>query len=418
MSDYTPSSTALLSDETPVPVPAGPVRFMGLDIHKEYLVATAVNADLEVVYGPRRVENPRLEAWIARTLTPFDAVVLEMTTNTYQVYDALVDKAYSVLVVHPPHVALITRAQVKTDRKAALTLAQLHATGLLTGVWMPPPEVRALRALLTHRHKLTKLASIAKNRLHNALHRHHIVPPDGYVFATKNRAWWEQLTLPLAEKSILLSDLATLDFAQSQIQLLEIELGKIAVQDAHVPRLVQLPGIGMLNALTILAAIGDITRFPDSDQLVGYAGLGARVHDSGHLHTTGRITKSGRKDLRWAMVQAARHARTCHPKWKREFERLEPRLGKNKATVALARKLLVVVWHILTKAAADRFAQPQQVANSFFALAHRIRARNLPNGLSALEFTRQQLDQLGLGQEVTHIPWGSKTFKLPPSKLK
>lgn len=419
MSDYTSSPPTLPTpDETPLALPSGPVRFMGLDIHKEYLVATAVNAALEVVYGPRRVENTRMEAWIARTLTPFDAVVLEMTTNTYRVYDALVDKVFSVLVVHPPHVALITRAQVKTDRKAALNLAQLHAVGLLTGVWMPPPDVRALRALLTHRHKLTKLSSIAKNRMHNALHRHHIVPPEGHVFAAKNRSWWEALALPLAEKSILLSDLATLDFAQSQIQVLEVELGKIAVQDARVPFLVQLPGFGMLNALTILAAIGDITRFPESDQLVGYAGMGARVHDSGKLHTTGRITKAGRKDLRWAMVQAARHARTCQPKWKREFERLEPRLGRNKATVALARKLLVVVWHILTKAAADRFAEPQKVANSFFALAHRIRARNLPDGLSALAFTRQQLDRLGLGQDVTHIPWGSKTFKLPPSALK
>lgn len=418
MSDYTPSPASFPTEETSLSLPAGPMRFMGLDIHKEYLVATAVNADLEVVYGPRRVENPRLEAWIARTLTPFDAVVLEMTTNTYQVYDALVDKVYSVLVVHPPHVALITRAQVKTDRKAALNLAQLHAVGLLTGVWMPPPDVRALRALLTHRHKLTKLSSIAKNRMHNALHRHHIVPPEGYVFAAKNRSWWEALALPLAEKSILLSDLATLDFAQSQIQVLEVELGKIALQDARVPLLVQLPGFGMLNALTILAAIGDITRFPESDQLVGYAGLGARVHASGKLHTTGRITKAGRKDLRWAMVQAARHARTCSPKWQREFERLEPRLGRNKATVAIARKLLVVVWHILTKEAADRFADPQRVANSFFALAHRIRARNLPDGLSALAFTRQQLDRLSIGQEVTHIPWGSKTFKLPPSQLK
>jgi transposase len=418
MSDDTPLPTAFPVEETPLSLPSGPVRFMGLDIHKEYLVATAVNADLEVVYGPRRVENTRLEAWIARTLTPFDAVVLEMTTNTYQVYDALVDQVFSVLVVHPPHVALITRAQVKTDRNAARTLAQLHAVGLLTGVWMPPPEVRALRALLAHRHKLTKLASIAKNRMHNALHRHHLVPPAGHIFAAKNRAWWEQVTLPLAEKCILLSDLATLDFAQAQIQLLETELGKIAVQDARLPLLVQLPGFGMLNALIILAAVGDITRFPESDQLVVYAGLGARVHDSGKTHQTGRITKAGRKDLRWAMVQAARHARTCHPRWKREFERLEPRLGRNKATVALGRKLLVVVWHVLTKAAADRFAEPQKVANSFFALAHRIRARNLPDGLSALAFTRQQLDKLGLGQDLTHIPWGSKTFKLPPSKLK
>jgi hypothetical protein len=84
MSDDTTSNAVFLAEEMPLSLPSGPVRFTGLDIHKEYLVATAVNANLEVVYGPRRVENTRLEAWIARTLTPFDAVVLEMTTNTYQ----------------------------------------------------------------------------------------------------------------------------------------------------------------------------------------------------------------------------------------------------------------------------------------------------------------------------------------------
>jgi hypothetical protein len=80
--------------------------------------------------------------------------------------------------------------------------------------------------------------------------------------------------------------------------------------------------------------------------------------------------------------------------------------------------LLVALWHLLTKAEADRFAVPQQVATSLFTLAHRVRVENLPEGQSALEFTRNQLDRLGIGQDVTHIPWGSKRFKLPPSKLK
>jgi hypothetical protein len=79
--------------------------------------------------------------------------------------------------------------------------------------------------------------------------------------------------------------------------------------------------------------------------------------------------------------------------------------------------LLVAVWHILTKAEADCHAVPQQVATSLFTLAHRMRARNLPDGQSALQFTRNQLDRLGIGADVTAIPWGSKRFKLPTSKL-
>jgi hypothetical protein len=81
-------------------------RFFGLDIHREYLVATAVDRDLRVVYGPTRLTWDRFEDWIARTLTPRDAVVVEMTTNTWAVHDALVNHVHSVTVVHPPHVKL------------------------------------------------------------------------------------------------------------------------------------------------------------------------------------------------------------------------------------------------------------------------------------------------------------------------
>ena len=79
--------------------------------------------------------------------------------------------------------------------------------------------------------------------------------------------------------------------------------------------------------------------------------------------------------------------------------------------------LLVAVWHILTKAEVDCHAVPQQVATSLFTLVYRVRVNNLPDGQSALQFTRNQLDRLEIGQEVTHIPWGSKRFKLPESKL-
>ena len=103
--------------------------------------------------------------------------------------------------------------------------------------------------------------------------------------------------------------------------------------------LIQLPGVGKLLAVTILAAIGDISRFPCAKKLVGYAGLGASVHDSGERRTTGRITKTGRRDLRRAMVEAANSAARSHPHWQKELARLEPRLGRSKAVVAIARSL-------------------------------------------------------------------------------
>jgi hypothetical protein len=84
--------------------------------------------------------------------------------------------------------------------------------------------------------------------------------------------------------------------------------------------------------------------------------------------------------------------------------------------VAIARKLLVAVWHILTRVEADRFADSQNVAGSFYALAYKMGVRNLPEGVGARQYVRDQLDRLDLGHELTHIPWGKKRFRLPPSR--
>lgn len=395
-----------------------PKRFIGLDIHKRYFVAAGVDKKLNQVLGPHEAPMRHLEKWAKKNLTIEDAVVVEMTTNTYAVYDTLKPLVHSVTVVHPPHVALIVRAQVKTDKKAAFTLAQLHAAGLLPGVWIPPMEVRELRTLVAHRRKMVKLASIAKCRLHALLQSHDIELPEGFEpFSEDMRAWWEHLKVSSLERYCLMSDLATLDFAKGQVQTIENALKEIAARDERVPLLVQITGIGLLTAITILAAIGEISRFPSAKQLVGYAGLGARVHASGETFSTGRITKAGRKDLRYAMVEAARHAIQDHAHWKAEYERLSHTIGQKKAIVAIARKMLMMVWHLLTEQSADKFANPTQVACSMFAFAHRVRAKNLPNGLTALQFTRNQMDRLGIGQEVLVVPWGTKHFKLPPSKL-
>jgi transposase len=393
-----------------------PTRFFGLDIHKEYFVAVGVNQERETVFGPQRVSNYQLDDWAGRVLTTQDAVVLEMSTNTYLFYDVLLPHAHSIIAVHPPNVPQVTHARVKTDKKAAETLAQLLAAGTLTGVWIPPQDVRDLRALIARREKMIRLSTMAKNRLHALEHRNHLILPEN-PFSSEQRTWWEKLSLSTTEKLLMHSDLDTLDFAQKQVEQVEEYLKQKSAQDERIPLLIQLPGVAMLTAVTILAAIGDITRFPTAKKLVGYAGLGTRVHDSGMTHSSGRITKAGRRDLRRAMVNAANHATEDHPHWKAELERLEPHLGRSKAIVAIARKLLVAVWHVLNEQVVDRSADPQNVARSFISHAYKVGVRNLPKGQSALAFTREQLDRLGLGKNLQEISWGSKLRKLPPSKL-
>jgi transposase len=204
-----------------LPQKAIPKRFMGLDLHKHYLLATAVDADLQKVYGPKRVALVDLDNWMRKELTHDDAVVLEMTTNTWQVYDELLPYAHSVTVVHPPHVSLIVRAQVMTDKIAAFQLARLHAKGLLTGIWVPPQEVRDLRTLVAQRQKMTSLKTQAKNRLQSVLHRYHILPPEGKLFDPEMHSWWLELPVNPLERVRIQSDLDTLAFAQGQISHLE-----------------------------------------------------------------------------------------------------------------------------------------------------------------------------------------------------
>jgi transposase len=391
-------------------------RFIGLDVHKHYLIAIGVDEELNVVLPVRRVEFSYLEAWMKKTLTKQDEVVLEMTTNTWQLYDELCQHAGSVLVVHPPHVALITRSQVINDKIAASILARLLAKGLLVGVWVPPQDIRELRGLVAQRKKMTGLATQAKNRLHAVLQRHHLLPAEGNPFHESQQEWWLTLAVGKLERLNLQSDLETLQFAQKQQDRLTALMAEIANQNEDVTRLLHLPGFGVVTAVTVWAAIGDIQRFEDAQHLVGYAGLGTRVHDSGMTSRSGRITKAGRRDLRVVLIEAAQVAANSHPHWKAELARLQPRLGRNKAIVAIARKLLVAVWYILAQHKTDRFAQPEAIAQKMLKFAYQLGKENRPTGQSAAQFVRQRLDALALGQELTSIAWGSKKpIPLPPS---
>ena len=393
-------------------------RYIGLDVHKHYLIALGVDADLNVVLPARRVELSRLEAWMKKNLTKQDEVVLEMTTNTWQLYDELVQYAGKVMVVHPPHVALITRSQVMNDKIAASILARLLAKGLLVGIWIPPQEIREARGLVAQRQKMVRLATQAKNRLQAVIQRHHLVPPAGNPFKASQKGWWPSLLLGKLEKLNLQSDLETLQFAEKQVKEMTGIMEGMAAEQEAIGRLLHLAGFGVVTAVTVWAAIGDIRRFADPAHLVGYAGLGTCVHDSGMTSRSGKITKAGRRDLRTVLIEAAHAAANSHPHWKAELARLEPRLGRKKAVVAIARKLLIAVWYVL-QGKTDKYAEPEAIAQKMLKFAYQVGKANRPPQQTAAQFARLRLDALGLGQELSSIPWGSKKpIPLPPSSLK
>lgn len=191
----------------------------------------------------------------------------------------------------------------------------------------------------------------------------------------------------------------------------------MAAEQEEIGRLLHLAGFGAVTAVTVWAAIGDIRRFAEPKYLVGYAGLGTRAHDSGMTSRSGKIIKAGRRDLRTVLIEAANAADNSHPHWKAELARLEPRSGRNKAIVAIARKLLIAVWFVL-QGKTDKFAEPEVVAQKMLRFAYEVGKGNRA-GQTAAQFARIRMDALGVGKNLTSIPWGSKKpIPLPPSKLK
>jgi transposase len=392
-----------------------PTRFVGLDVHRRYATVAAVDRKQQVVLTARRIDFEHFEEWIRKYLRPTDAVTLEATSNAWYLHDLLAPLVASVTVANPIQVALIAKARVKTDPRDALTLARLLAAGMLPSVWVPPAEVRELRALVAHRRRLVKQRTQARNRLRAVLFRHNLVAPPGEIFGSGQRGWWAGLDLPASEKLRVRHDLTILNSIEPLVKEVDAELARqssLAPWSEQAAFLVQLPGIGVHSAMQLLAAIGDIQRFAAPHKLVGYAGLGASVHSSGQEHYGGRITKEGRRDIRSTMVEAAWVAVGSHPYWKSQFERLAFRVGRPKAIVAIARKLLVVVWHVLANQVADREAVAEQVAGKFLEWSWKL-GRGNRAGLTSGVFIRRELCRLRLGEQVTAISRGKRTFSIP-----
>ena len=220
-----------------------------------------------------------------------------------------------------------------------------------------------------------------------------------------------------SERLLMRQDLISLDGLQPLIAEVESELARLSTVEpwaSQAPFLIQLPGIGLLNAMVLLSAIGDSSRLPTAKQLVGYSGLGVSVHASGQGYRTGRITKQGRRELRWAMVEAAWRAVESFPKWKAEFAHLEHRLGSKQAIVAIARKHLVVVWHVLTEHVADRYADPERVALKLMAWSSQVGSAGRQGAKPAV-FIRRQLTTLGLGASLAASSRGGRCLKIPPA---
>ena len=400
----------------PVPIER---RFISLDIHRSYAVIGGVNAQMQIVMKPKRVDNEHLEAWVQENLKSEDWAVIESTSNAWHVHDLLKKHVAEVKVANPLMVKLIAAAPVKTDGRDVMHLARLLAIGWLPEVWVPDKPVRELRALMAHRTNLIHQRTRLRNRLSSILQSHNIVPPSGDPFTKNNREWWDHLSLSTTERLRLKQDWMQISQLAPLIEACENEINLCSTTEPwreQAAYLMQFSGVGIVTAMTVLSAIGDIKRFASAGRLVGYAGLGTYVHDSGKTHHQGPIGKQGRAELRHVMVEAAWIAVDKSEYWRAQFERLCKRKPKGVAIVAIARRMLEAIWHALTKCQPDIHANEAQVAKKFWRWSSELRKPGR-RGQSIVEFARTELDRVGLAEDVEQIPHGKgKPFILPPSK--
>jgi transposase len=344
------------------------IRYVGLDVHKVW-TQVAWHLPDGSVQRERIATQPALLRELAERLTRQDTVALESTTNAFAVAGLFRPRAGSVLISNPLRTRLIAESKIKTDKVDADVLAQLAKSGFLPTVWQPPPEVELLRRRCAYYCALTGEVVRVKNRIHSVLHRHLIEEPVPDLFAQKGRAFLRRVDLPDDERLQLDLDLGLLESLEAAREVARQGLARLAHDHPQAQLLMTIPGIDYPTAVGLIAAVGDIARFPSSRKLVSYFGLNPTVHQSAERCYTGRISKRGRTHARWLLVEAAHAAVRSPGPLRAFFLRLKRRRGTNVAAVAAARKLTVILWHILTEGEPYRYA-PERTTREKISRMH------------------------------------------------
>ena len=388
----------------------GTRRFIALDIHKHYCVMAGVDREGRVVLQPMRVEHADLEGWLKKKLLPTDHVVIESTTNAWHVYDLLSPLVERVVVANPIQVKQIAKARVKTDVRDTFILARLLAANLVPEVWVPPAHVRELRQLLSQRRQLVETHTQIVNRMHSVAHRHHLKHERGKRFNEKSTGWQKDKRLSALEQFQLELEMENRVYLEKQIGRIGKEVAKRSHQTPwaeSMTYLMQLPGFGVITGMTVLAAIGEIQRFDSARQLASYSGLTPGLEQSGTKYREKGITKEGRKELRWALVEAAQRAVKSDPHWKVRFQELQKRMHRNQAMVAIARRLLELVWYVLTRRQPYRHFSQERIAYKYLTWAWQM-DEAARDGLTRQQFARYYLMRLGIGHDLTRIALNPK----------
>ncbi|RKS75998.1 transposase [Haloarcula quadrata] len=320
--------------------------YLGIDVHKRYAQVAVVDEAGEIVEEVR-VENANLDD-LAQRYAGAEAAI-EATSNYYHIHDTL-SEHLDVTVAHPKELNQIADTDKKTDRVDAKELARMVRLNSVPESYVPTDEVREARALVRGRQTLVENRTKYANKIHGLLSDHGIIE-DVKPLTIEGREFLRELSIPSPWDSLLESYIELIETLTEEIQNLEEAIEERAGSLKETQLLMTIPGVSYYTALSIYAELGEISRFDGDKSVVSYVGLNPVIRESGDSRIEGSISKRGSGRVRWLLVQAANTAvHTCNDEYlSRFYERLASRKNSQKAIVACARKMLVLIYHMLDR---------------------------------------------------------------------
>lgn len=229
--------------------------------------------------------------------------VMEATGNHWIcLHDMLEEDGVETILANPVKTRLIAEARIRTDRLDARVLADLLRGSLVAESYTPSLKERDWRSLVRHRASLVRMETEVKNRIHALLDKYWLEPEYSDLFGKRGLEWLRSLRLSEIDQLTLNSNLKLLESLEAQVDALNKEIARIAVDEKAIRLLMTIPGIDYYSAMLITAEIGDVHRFMNAKKLASWAGLVPSIHRSGNTVYMGKITKKGSKWLRWILI--------------------------------------------------------------------------------------------------------------------
>jgi transposase len=327
--------------------------YVGIDVHKNYCQATLMSEQGQIMHE-LRFDNTQQGATslvtLAKSVDPHIKAVVEPSANFWiRIYDKLEDEGVEVKLSNPLRTKAIAEARIKTDRIDAKTLAYLLRGDLVAESYVPTRKNRERRALIRHRASLMRMRVELKNRIHALLDKHELSYTYTDLFGKEGLEWLRSLQLPTSDHQILQSNLQVLEAVNAEVRNADIQIAKDATTEEKAKLLMSMPGVDYHAAMVLLSEIGDVHRFSSDEKLVSWVGLAPQTHQSGETNWTGHITRKGSKRARWILGQCAQSARQHDPRMREFYERIERKHGSQKAIVAVARKMLAIMYVMLIR---------------------------------------------------------------------